>query len=63
MTYRVKTLGQILYAAMIKALSAVECGEALKAEWTERKNRLRDYLVGTGGFYPYILNGRQAALR
>lgn len=61
--YRVKTLGQILYANMIKAVSSVDCGDAFRAEWAERKKRLRDYLGGTGGFYPYILNGKTAALR
>lgn len=60
--YKVRMLGQILYAAMIKALSALDCGETFLAEWTARKKRLRDYLVATGGFYPYILNGKGAAL-
>jgi hypothetical protein len=61
--YRVKNLGQILYAAMIKAMSAVDCGEAFRVEWTARKKRLRDHLIGRGGFYPYILNGKNAALK
>jgi len=60
--YKVKMLGQILYAVMIKALSHVDCGEAFRGEWAARKKRLRDYLVNTGGFYPYILNGKGAAL-
>ena len=60
--YKVKMLGQILYAAMIKGVSCVDCGEAFTAEWTARKRRLRDYLVNTGSFYPYILNGKGAAL-
>ena len=60
--YRVKMLGQILYAAMIKALSAADCGEAFRAEWAARKKRLRDYLIGTGGSHPYILQGKGAAL-
>jgi hypothetical protein len=60
--YRVKMLGQILYAGMIKALSALDCGETFQAEWADRKRQLRDYLIGTGGFYPYILHGKQAAL-
>ena len=61
--YRVKMLGQILYAEMIKALSAVDCGEAFRTEWVDRKRRLRDYLIGTGNFHPYVLNGKNAALR
>lgn len=61
--YRVKMLGQILYATMIKGLSAIDCGEVFRAEWTARKKSLREYLIGTGGFYPYILNGKNAALR
>lgn len=60
--YKVKMLGQILYAAMIKGLSHVDCGEAFRAEWTARKRRLRDYLLNTGSSYPYILNGKGAAL-
>ena len=60
--YRVKMLGQILYSSMIKALSAVDCGEAFQAEWLARKQRLREYLIGTGAFYPYILHGKGAAL-
>ena len=60
--YRVRMLGQILYADLIKAMSAVDCGEMIRAEWTERKRWLREYLVDTGGFYPYILNGKDAAL-
>jgi len=60
--YKVKMLGQILYATMIKGLSHVDCGEAFRGEWTARKRRLRDYLASTGGFYPYIMNGKGAAL-
>ena len=60
--YRVKMLGQILYADMIKALSAVDCGGVFQAEWTVRKARLREYLIGRGGFCPYILQGRNPAL-
>ena len=55
-------LGQILYANMIKSLSAIDCGKAFIGEWTTRKMALRDYLISTGGFYPYILNGKGAAL-
>ena len=61
--YKVKMLGQILYANMIKSLSAVDCGKAFTGEWTARKKTLRDYLISTGGFYPYILNGKGIALR
>ena len=57
-----KTLGQMLYANMIKAVSAVDCGERFRAEWTARKKRLREYLSGTGAYYPYILNGKRSAL-
>ena len=60
--YRVKWLGQILYAAMMKAMSAVDCGDLFWNEWTERKKRLRKYLVSTGGFYPYVLHGRNPVL-
>jgi len=60
--YRVKMLGQILYADIIKAMSAVDCGEVFQAEWSARKKRLRVYLVGTKGFYPFILRGKRAAL-
>lgn len=55
-------MGQILYANMIRALSAVDCGEAFQAEWAARKERLREYLVGTGAFYPCILHGKGAVL-
>jgi hypothetical protein len=61
--YRVKMLGQILYADMIKALSALDCGEVFRTEWVDRKRRLRDYLIGTGHIHPYFLNGKNAALR
>ena len=57
-----RMVGTITYAAMIKRLSEADCGEALWAEWAERKRRLREYLVGTGGFYPYFLHGRNPAL-
>jgi hypothetical protein len=60
--YRVKWLGQILYADMIRALSAVDCGEALRTEWGDRKTHLREYLKATCGYYPYMLHGRNAAL-
>lgn len=60
--YRVKMLGQIMYAAMIKALSAMDCGEAFQTEWSKRKNMLRAYLVKSKGFYPYVLHGKDAAL-
>jgi hypothetical protein len=60
--YRVKWLGRVLYAAMIKGMSAVDCGDALQAEWTERKARLRDYLRATRGYYPCILQGKNPAL-
>lgn len=60
--YRVKMLGQILYAAMIKAMTAIDCGEVFQVEWTARKKSLREYLIGRGGYYPYVLNGRFAAL-
>lgn len=60
--YKVKMLGQILYAAMIKGLSAIDCGKTFSGEWAARKRRLRDCLASTGGFYPYILNGKGAAL-
>ena len=60
--YKVKMLGQILYATMIKGMSHVDCGEAFRGEWTARKRRLRDYLASTGGFYPYIMNGKGAVL-
>jgi len=61
--YRVNRLGRILYAEMIRALSALDCGGAFQAEWTERKRRLRDYLVGSGDFQPYLLRGKNPALR
>jgi hypothetical protein len=61
--YRVRLVGQILYADMIRGMSAVDCGESLRAEWADRRRRLREYLVGTGGRYPYILHGKCAALR
>ena len=38
--YRVNRLGRILYAEMIRALSALDCGGAFQAEWTKRKRRL-----------------------
>ncbi len=60
--YRIKRLGQILYGGMIKALSGADCGEAFRQEWTDRKDRLRRYLVGTKGYYPAILHGKHAAL-
>ena len=60
--YRVKMLGQINYAAMIKALSAVDCGEAFRTEWNARKEMLRAYLVKSKGFYPCVLHGKDAAL-
>src|ERR1035437_7391701 len=59
--YRVRMLGQILYSSMIKALSAVDCGEAFRVEWAARKKRLRGYLIGTGVSHPCILNGKGAA--
>ncbi len=61
--YRVKMLGQILYAEMIKAMSALECGEVFRSEWTERKRRLRDYLIGSDSYNSYFLRGKHAALR
>ena len=61
--YKVKTLGQKLYATLIKTLSAMNCGDTFRDEWSARKRRLRDYLVATGEYYPYILHGKQAALR
>jgi hypothetical protein len=60
--YRLKWLGLMLYGAMIKVMSAVDCGDALEAEWTERKTRLEDYLRATRGYYPYILHGKNPAL-
>ena len=60
--YRVRMLGQIHYANMIKALSAVACGEAFRTEWSARKNMLREYLVRTKGFHNYVLHGKDAAL-
>ena len=60
--YRVRMLGQIHYANMIKAMSAVDCGEAFRAEWTARKEMLREYLVRTKGFHNYVLHGKEAAL-
>ena len=60
--YRQRMVGPITYAEMIKGMSEANCGEAFESEWTERRTRLREYLVGTGGFYPYILHGTGAAL-
>ncbi len=60
--YRVHGLGQIIYAELIKAVTAIDCGEICGAEWAARKKRLKDYLRDQGGYYPYILHGRVAAL-
>ncbi len=60
--YRVKMLGQIIYANMIKAMSSADCGEGFLAEWSARKDMLREYLVRTKGFYPYLLHGKDTAL-
>ena len=60
--YKVHGLGQKIYAELIKAVTALDCGDACQTEWTVRKERLKDYLRGQGGFYPYILHGRAAAL-
>jgi hypothetical protein len=60
--YRVYKMGQITYAELIKAMYALDCGEAYAAEWAARKKRVKDYLLETGKFYPYILHGSGAAL-
>jgi len=60
--YRVKWLDQIHCATMIQALSAVDCGEALRLEWTARKARLRESPATTGAYYAYMLHGRYPAL-
>ena len=60
--YKVHGLGQKIYAELIKAVSALDCGDACQTEWAARKQRLKDYLRGQGGFYPYILHGQVAAL-
>jgi hypothetical protein len=60
--YRVRKLGVIIYADIIKAMSAVDCGEACQAEWAARKDMLREYLVRTKGFHYYVLHGKEAAL-
>ena len=60
--YRIKGLGKILYAKMIKALSAVDCGEGYRTEWTNRKARLRAALVATGEYCAHILHGKDPAL-
>lgn len=60
--YRVRMLGQVLYAAMIEALSAVDCGEAFHAEWAERKEGLRKYLTALREPFPYLLHGKDPAL-
>ena len=60
--FRRRMVGSITYAAMIKGLSEANCGEAFETEWAERSIQLREYLVGTGKFYPYILHGPGAPL-
>ena len=60
--YRVRCLAQILYASMIKALSAVDCGEVFRKEWTARNERLRTYLREGGGFLPDLMHGKHPAL-
>lgn len=60
--YKVRGLGQIIYAELIKAVSALDCGGNCEQEWTARKKRLRKYLRKQGGSFPYILGGRSPAL-
>jgi len=50
------------YAAMIRGLSLLDCGEEFQKEWADRKNLLKEYLTGTGKkwkalvFHPEVEN-------
>ena len=60
--YKVRGLGQKIYAELIRAVTALDRGDACEAEWEARKKNLKAHLRDEGGFYPYILDGRGAAL-
>ena len=60
--YRVRGLGKILYGAMIRAMSLLDCGEAFQAEWSARKESLREYFEGRGYYLMYVLHGRPALI-
>ena len=60
--YRVRGLGKILYGAMIRAMSLMDCGEAFRAEWVARKQSLSAYLEATGDFSMYVLHGRPSLI-
>jgi len=60
--YRVHGLGQKIYAELIKAVTALDCGAACEAEWETRRKNLKTHLRNEGGLYPYVLHGRGAAL-
>ena len=60
--YRARGVGKILYAAMIRQMSAVDCGDVFRSEWAERKARLREHLRATRGYYPHLLHGKNPAL-
>ena len=60
--FRAKGFGKILYAAMIRQTSAVDCGDAFRSEWAERKARLRGHPRATRGYHPHFLHGKKPAL-
>jgi hypothetical protein len=45
-----KGIGSRAYAEMIRALSAVDIGEGLLADWKARRIRLEEYLTGAVAF-------------